>query len=223
MCSSKSAIRYFKAAANSMPIETKHAERHIRSLTLAKDCAELGARLRTISFITGLTNRELTNLFFADGQSMPRGRPPESPEWYHSANLLNRVEASILVSIYRRIRDLGFGPGEALVSGYRHYKAACRLPPRVSFDRAFDLASHMDGLWLSTRSNFSLLSCPVCASQYVAPVGVHQASNHECPFCKLVTRYPRDARIQSAFPVRDVSDLPSLEQGLLALSRRSGE
>jgi len=206
-----------------MSIETKHAERHIRSLTLAKECAALGARLRTIGFVTGLTNRELTNLFFADGRSMPRGRPPESPEWYHNANLLNRVEASILVSIYRRIRELGFGPGEALVFGYRHYQAACRLHPRISFDRAFDLASHMDGLWLSTRSNFSLLNCPVCAGQYVATVSGHQTSNHECPFCKLITRYPRDARIQAAFPMRDVSDLPLLKQGLLALSRRSTE
>lgn len=206
-----------------MPIETKHAERRIRSLTLAKECAELGARFRTISYVTGLTHRELSNLFFATGKLMPRGRPPESPEWYHSANLLNRVEASIMVSLYRRIRDLGFGPAEALVAGYRHYLTACRQVPRISFDRAFDLASHLEGLWLSARSNFSLLKCTVCAAQYVASVGVNLISNGECPFCKLVNRYPRDARIQSAFPVLDVSDLPSLELSLSALSRESSE
>jgi flagellar transcriptional activator FlhC len=206
---------------NSTTIEIERAERHIRALALAKECAILGARLRTISYITGLTHRELSRLLFAHGQSIPCGRHPDSPDWYHSANLLNRTEASIFVSIYRRIRDLGFGPADALVSGYRHYQTSCHQQPRVSFDRAFDLASHIDGLWLARKSNFSLLNCPVCASQYVAAVSVHPVSNHECPFCKLVSRYQRDPRIQSSFPVRDLPDVSSLQLGMVALPRRS--
>ncbi len=206
-----------------MQIETKHAERHIRSLNLAKDCAELGARFRTINFVTGLSQRELNGLFFPDGTTTPRGRAPDSPDWYHSANLLNRAEASIFVSIYRRIRDLGFGPPQALVSGYRHYRSACILEPRISFDRAFDLASHVDGVWLVKAANFSLLPCPVCSSQYVAAVSITPVSNHECPFCKLIARYPRDPRIQTAFPIRDLSDVLSLHSSFLALSRHADE
>jgi hypothetical protein len=206
-----------------MPIETKHAERRIRSLKIAKDCAELGARFRTICCITGLTNREVNNLFFADSQSIPRGRPPESPEWYHSANLLNRVEASIVISTYRRIRDLGFAPAEALVAGYRHYQAACRQRPRVSFDRAFDLVSHVDGLWLATKPNLSLLTCDNCEAQYVATASTHPVSSQDCPFCKLLARYRLDARIQAAFPLRDLSDQATLESSLLALSREPDE
>ena len=202
-----------------MSIETKYAERHIRSLNIAKDCADLGARLRTIGHVTGLSHRELTDLFFTDGTSHPRGRAPESPDWYHGANLLDRVEASIFAVIYRRIRDLGFGPDDALVSGYRHFKDACRRQPRINFDRAFDLASHVDGIWLSSQPNFSLLTCPVCASRYIAAVSIAPLSNHECPFCKLVDRYPRDPRIQTLFPLHDPADISALQLSLLALSR----
>jgi hypothetical protein len=136
---------------------------------------------------------------------------------------LNRVEASILISIYRRIRDLGFAPAEALVAGYRHYQSACRQRPRVSFDRAFDLVSHVDGLWLANQPNLSLLKCLTCASQYVATASSQPISSHECPFCKLLIRFPLDSRIQSAFPVRDLSDLSTLELGLVALARKPDE
>ena len=91
-----------------------YAERHIRALGLAKECAALGARIRTIEYVTGLAHGEIGRLFFPDRASAPRGRAPDSPDWYHNANLLNRAEASILVSIYRRIRKLGFDPAEAL-------------------------------------------------------------------------------------------------------------
>ena len=201
-------------------MDTSYAERHIRALGLAKECAALGARIRTIEYVSGLTRGQLARLFFADRKSAPRGRPPDSPDWYHSANLLHRTEASIFVSTYRRIRELGFGPAEALVSGYKHYLAVCRVHPRISFDRAFDLASHMDGLWIVSVPNFSLLTCPVCASQYVTSVSAHPVTNHQCPFCKLVNRYPRDPRIQTSFPVRALPDVTAIQLGIIALSKR---
>lgn len=125
------------------------ADRHLRTVRLAKDCAELGARVRTIHCITGLPSREIQRMFFNDPQSIPRGRPPDSPEWYHSANLMFRTDASIVVAIYRRLRHAGFSPGEVLVGAYRHYRVVCHAPYRISFDRAFDLASHTDGIWIA--------------------------------------------------------------------------
>jgi flagellar transcriptional activator FlhC len=195
------------------------AERHIRALGLAKECAALGARIRTIGYVTGMPHWQLAALFFPDRADAPRGRPPDSPEWYHNTNLLNRTEASIFMSVYRRIRALGFGPGEALVAGYKHYRAACRGIPRINFDRAFDLASHMDGVWLVQAASFSLATCPLCASQYATSVGVHPQTNHECPFCKLVRRYPNDPRIQTSFPVNALPDPATLQLGLRALSK----
>ena len=96
-------------------------ERQLRALQLAKDCAALGARVRTIGHLTGLPPRELLRLLFPDREHVPRGRPPDSPEWYHGANLLYRAEASIVVALYRRLRDGGFAAAEALVAAYRHY------------------------------------------------------------------------------------------------------
>jgi hypothetical protein len=206
-----------------MPIETKHADRRIRTFKVAKDCAELGATFRTICSITGLARREVIDLFRADGATLLGGRPPISSEWYHTANLLNRIEASIVISIYRRIRDLGFEPAEALVAAYRHYQAACRQHPRINFDRAFHMVSHVDGVWLAKSGNLSLLLCKACSSQYVAATSAKVMSAQDCPFCKLLARFPLEARIQSAFPVRDTSDLSNLESVLVTLARHECE
>ncbi len=203
-----------------MAMNLNYAERHIRALGLAKECAALGARIRTIEYVTGVAHGEIGRLFFPDRASAPRGRAPDSPDWYHNANLLNRAEASILVSIYRRIRKLGFDPAEALVSGYKHYLQVCSVRPRVGFDRAFDLASHMDGLWIVRARNFSLITCPTCASQYVTSISAKLVTNGECPFCKLVKRYPRDSRIQTSFPVKALPDVRAMEFGVIALSKR---
>lgn len=200
-------------------MNTNYAERHIRALGLAKECAALGARIRTIEYVTGLAHGEIGRLFFPDRASAPRGRAPDSPDWYHNANLLNRAEASIFVSIYRRIRKLGFDPAQALVSGYKHYLQVCSVRPRIGFDRAFDLASHIDGLWIVRAQNFSLITCPTCASQYVTSISAKLVSNNECPFCKLVKRYPRDSRIQTSFPVKALPDVRAMEFGVIALSK----
>lgn len=201
-------------------MNTNYAERHIRALKLAKECAALGARSRTIEYVTGLSHSEVGRLFFPDRASTPRGRLPDSPDWYHNSNLLARVEASIFVSVYRRIRVLGFGPAEALVSGYKHYRQVCRVRPRIGFDRAFYFASHIDGLWIVRTQNFSLVTCPTCASQYIASIGAETVTNRECPFCKLVRRYPCDSRIQTSFPVKAMPDISAMEVGVIALSKR---
>ena len=107
-------------------MHTQFVERHIRSLSIAKTCAELGARIRTVSYITGLEHNELVRLFFVDQHSAPRGRPPDSPDWYHrEANLIEKVEATMVVAVYCRMRDLGFGPTDALVGGFKHYRGQC--------------------------------------------------------------------------------------------------
>lgn len=198
-------------------MNTNYVERHICALGVAMQCAALGARSRTIEYITGLSHGEIGRLFFADRSTAPRGRPPASPEWYHSANLLNRAEASIFVCVYRRMRTLGFRPGEALVSGYRHYRALCSVHPRVTFDRAFDLASHVDGLWLVRTPNFSLVACATCKCQYITAPGSCAVAS-DCPFCKLVRRYACDPRLQASFPGKPVPDVGAMDIGRHALS-----
>ena len=159
-------------------------------------------------------------MFFNDPQSIPRGRPPDSPEWYHSANLLFRTDASIVTAVYRRLRHAGFGHGEALVGAYRHYRVVCQAPYRISFDRAFDLASHTDGIWIAKSPSFAVVTCPSCASEFLAALGTVPTAN-ACPFCKLVQRYGHDTRVQTSFPTHPLPDPTAFQQGMAMLHWKS--
>ena len=192
------------------------AERHLRSITLARDCADLGVRIRTIHCLTGLPPREIQRLFFDDPQPIPRGRPPDSPEWYHSANLLNRTDASIFACTYHRLRRSDIAAAEALVGAYRHYRMVCQAPYRISFDRAFDLAAHTDGIWIARSPSFEVVTCPSCASEFLAAIGTVPETD-ACPFCKLVRRYGHDRRVQTSFPTRPMPDPTALHNGVMAL------
>lgn len=196
-------------------------DRQLRALALAKACAACGARVRTIGHLTGLPPREALRLLFPDRLAVPRGRSPDSPEWYHGANLLHRAEASIVVALYRRLRDADFPAGEALVGAYRHYVGICQPPHRISFDRAFDLAAHTDGLWLTDTRSFSLVTCPTCHSEFLAAYGSVARSNDHCPFCKLVQRYGTDPRVQGAFPVQPMALPTAADLGMLSLLKTS--
>ena len=197
-------------------------DQQIRALTLAKGCAAQGARVRTISHVTGMNPRDVLRLLFPDRQGVPRGRSPDSPEWYHGTNLLNRAEASIVMAIFKRLRCADCNAGEALLGAYRHYVGVCQPPHRISFDRAFDLAAHTEGLWLTEARSFSLVHCPRCRSEYLAAFGSMARSNEHCPFCKLVQRYGTDARLQSSFPTRPLIAPSDVQMGMLALLRNSG-
>ena len=198
---------------------TSRVDRQLRALALAKQCADMGARVRTIGHLTGLPSRDVLRLLFPDRQAVPRGRPPDSPEWYHGANLLYRADASIMMSTYRRLRCADFAAANALVGAYRHYLGVCQAPHRISFDRAFDLAAHTDGLWLTHEKHFAIVTCQVCTSEFLAANGSTAGASGECPFCKLVQRYGTDQRLQSSFPARPLVDPASIQLGMLALLR----
>lgn len=197
------------------------ADRHLRTIRLAKDCFDLGARGRTIHHITGLPPRELRRLLFQNPQAAPRGRAPDSPEWYHAANLLYRAESSVFIAIYRQSRTSGFAAGEALVAAYRRYQTICELPSRISFDRAFDLAAHTDGIWVAKSSSFSTLPCPACGSEFLAAAGAIPGAGDACPFCKLVLRHACDPRIQSSFPLRTPCNPEDFETAMTVLVCRA--
>lgn len=199
------------------------ASRHLHALKMAHACVELGARVRTVSALTRLPRRTLIRLFFADPQTIPRGRPPDSPEWYHTANVLFRAEASIVGVLYHRMRRARFEPPQALLSAYRHYRGLWDREPRISFDRAFDLASHLDGLWIATTPSFSVVHCPACASEHLAAAGGPSSQAAGCPFCKVLQRFHRDPRVQCSFPAPALADPRQIVLGIdLLLARSSG-
>lgn len=182
----------------------------MRALTLARDCADLGARVRTIHHITGLRPRELLNLLFSSRTPPPRGRAPDTREWYHNANLLYRIEASIVTANFLRMRSLGFQAPEALIAAYRYYQSVYPPHSRISFDRAFDLAAHTEGLWIAKSPSFHLVSCPRCGSDFLDAIGSANTAVRPCPFCQLLDRHGRDPRLATA-----VVDAPPLFEDLV--------
>jgi flagellar transcriptional activator FlhC len=195
-------------------ITNTHADRHLRALQLAQACVELGARIRTIGHLTRLPHRQLQRLFFTDPQAIPRGRPPDSPEWYHSANVLYRAAASVFGVRYQRLRQGQFPPVEALISSYRHYLGLCDAEPRISFDRAFDLASHLDGIWIAQSKSFSVAVCPKCNSEHLTAVGGSHIQSNGCPFCKIIQRFRADPRVQMSFPIPPLTDPAQIILGI---------
>ncbi|TXT31891.1 MAG: hypothetical protein FD131_814 [Rhodocyclaceae bacterium] len=70
-------------------------DRHLHAMQQAKQLAALGARLKTIHIMTGMPPRQVQSLFFPDAHTIPRGRAPDSAEWYHGANLILRTDACL--------------------------------------------------------------------------------------------------------------------------------
>jgi hypothetical protein len=184
-----------------IPYTLVHAQRQLQRLELATQCFELGARIHTISILTGLPPKQL-HTFLRPPENL-RGRRPDTREWYHSANLPARVEASAIVSLFLRLNAPEHPPQAVLRSVYRHYAASCRRAPRISFDRAFDLIARSTGRWIPEKPEFSLFACPVCHCEYLTSLtDIAPLSNGECPFCKLLRRYHKDARLQASYPTR---------------------
>lgn len=214
-------------APGSVPCTTSRIERRLRVLAMAQSCVCLGARVRTITCLTGLPHREVLQHFFPERLSVPRGRSPDSPEWYHSANLLDRAEASIVLALVCRLQAAGLPPVEALLGAYRHYQGLRPPPRRISFDRAFDLVAHTDGRWLVQERSFCVITCPACLAEHLTAIGTVARLGGPCPFCALVKRYRSDPRLQAWFPTQEMVVPSVAEMGMRELLRtgrqRTGE
>jgi hypothetical protein len=131
------------------------------------------------------------------------GRLPASADWLmDKTNCVVRAELSIFASIFTRITDQGFAPSDAIVAAYKLYIGSCAGHPRVSFDRAFDVACHLKGMWVHPTASIALYACPRCNSLYLSSIGNQMAHRHGCVFCRLLARYDKDQRIQASFPKR---------------------
>ena len=192
-------------------------DRHLWAIQLAKHLAALGARLKTIHLITGIQPRQVQSLFFPDACSIPRGRAPDSAEWYHGANLILRTDACIIGAKYKQLRNQGLTAGESLILAYRSYQAATLPPYRISLDRACNRVSYSDGIWLAREPTLSSWSCSACNCEFIAAVGTVTPPGEACLFCKLVERFHVDHRIQASYPVHPVIDMAEHQLGMLAL------
>ena len=194
----------------------KFIDRHLRALSIAKECGILGARVRTVMLITGLSRSETVRILVDEGAFPKSGKHPESPEWLHKCNLFSQIEASIFISMYRRFRSHGISPSESLVTAFKHYLVYFDSKARLNFDRAFNLVCHIDGIWSCTKPSMSLLICTTCRSQYLSSLCHPMHDHRNCPFCKLIDRYKWDKRVQDYLPSRPLEISDALHVGLLS-------
>ncbi|MDE1543973.1 FlhC family transcriptional regulator [Dechloromonas agitata] len=192
-------------------------DRQLRAIQQAKQLAALGARLKTIHIMTGLPPRQVQRLFFPDARTIPRGRAPDSAEWYHGTNLILRTDACLIGAKYRQLRNQGLTASEALILAYRAYQSVTQPPYRISLDRAFNLVSYVDGIWLTHTPTLSVLTCPGCGCEFIAAIGTTIHPGEACPFCKLLERFHVDHRIQASYPARPVINMAERQLGMLAL------
>lgn len=201
---------------------TCRASQRIRALSLALQCAVLGARVKTIHELTGVRPGEVLQLLFNEERQPPRGRTPDARDWLPTASLVERVEASVLASTFDALRNEGFCITECLLVAYRQYRALYGERCHIGFDRAFDLIAHVTGLWTAERASIALLSCSRCGCRFLdIPVGRVRASE-DCPFCRLLVRYHQDPRI-AAFFQHPSKHAPSKRSAAAAPSRRSAQ
>jgi hypothetical protein len=197
------------------------ATQRIRALSLALECALLGARVRTIHELTGVRQTELLQLLFNDERQPPRGRAPDAREWLPTASLVERVEASVLAANFERLRNNGFCIAESLLSAYRLYRALYGEAAHLGFDRAFDLVAHVSGLWRSAGTSIAMAVCTRCGCEFVdVPLG-RQHQHDACPFCKLLVRYHLDPRITAFLQGRPRRPQPRHDTACLREPRSS--
>src|SRR6218665_1542066 len=182
------------------------SERQLRRIALVRECAQLGARQRTIELLTGLTSRQVAAMLDADHFTAPRGRPPNTPDWYHGGTMLDRTEASVFAISYRRLRGLDFEPLRALLGGYPHHRSG-------------GWAGGVGGLGGAGQACSPPAPCADWGCQYLTNAGLPPGSRLDCPFCRLQARYRLDPRVQMCFPTSPLPDPAYLEW---ALSLKAG-
>ena len=174
-------------------------DRTIRDLLLARACAQEGARISTIAHLTAISEKQLRKLLVPSELHAPRGRLPNTRDWFHNASLPQRIEASILMTDFEHSRALGFRAAESLVAAHRFHRRFFGGQARISFDRAFDLAAHTAGLWIASSASFRVTPCPACGKHRLHAACTGPVLDR-CMFCKLIERSAYDKRLVAALP-----------------------
>ena len=158
-------------------------DKGVRSLETARECALLGARKRTIAWITGLPPTFILRNVFDQENPAPCGRPPYTEDFVFRAPLRLQAAASAFAVKYHALTTDGFTPAHSLLAAFRHYRSFADAPA-FCFDEAFYLVCNLDGIWASGARKLQLARCRRCGSKHLAPWG--STPSQGCPFCKAL-------------------------------------
>lgn len=177
---------------------SRRSEIRMRAIATARDCAALGARRLTAQLLSGLSEAQLIQLFDGHAPWSQQGRPQHSSDWYFRATVPQQIEASMLMTLFMRLRTGGFDAPQALIGAYQHYRQTFSHT-RICFDRAFELVAHLEGRWLTDTALLCVVVCRQCANCYLSAAGTVESSSKACPFCRMRRRCEIDSRIRGGF------------------------
>lgn len=173
-------------------------ENHLWLMNQAQAAFELGARVRTVEIITGISRYTLASKF-ADLPEIHRnhGGMPTTPYWY-MAGSVRRAQASHFYAYFDAGVGRGVSPLEMLIVAYRRYLARYIDDPQLTFDRAFLLAATVRSLWGHKDPSLYAVRCPRCTCLYIS-----QVETVKCPFCQVMKDQSRTKKIAAPIALED--------------------
>ncbi|MDO8277763.1 MAG: FlhC family transcriptional regulator, partial [Burkholderiaceae bacterium] len=158
------------------------ADTRIRSLETARECVRLGARQRTIAWLTGLPTSFIFHNIYDAEHLPPRGRPPYTEDFIYRSSLKVQAEVGMFAAKYRLLTAEDIAPAQALITAFRHYRSVVHQPS-FSFDEAFFVVSNLDGIWAASTRTLELGACRRCGCLHLLPRGAAPAAAG-CPYCR---------------------------------------
>jgi hypothetical protein len=158
------------------------ADTRIRSLETARECVRLGARQRTIAWLTGLPTSFIFHNIYDAQHLPPRGRPPYTEDFIYRSSLRVQAEVGMFAAKYRLLTTEGIAPAQALITSFRHYRSVVHQPS-FSFDEAFFVVSSLDGIWAASTRTLELGACRRCSCLHLLARGAAPAAAG-CPYCR---------------------------------------
>jgi flagellar transcriptional activator FlhC len=158
------------------------ADTRIRSLETARECVRLGARQRTIAWLTGLPASFIFQNIYDAQHLPPRGRPPYTEDFIYRSSLKVQAEIGMVAAKYRLLTAEGIAPAQALITAFKHYRSVARQPS-FSFDEAFFVVSNLDGIWAASIRSLELGACRRCGCLHLLARGAAPAAAG-CPYCR---------------------------------------
>lgn len=159
---------------------------HVSMRRVNELCA-MGARPPVIHALLPDFPRDIVvNLWVMhNGKRPPKGPLPSDANFYLNGST-RRLQSSLIIKTFQKLRDTGVHDIDALISTYKQYNSSfshLEESVRYSMDRVWGLIRE----FVSVRS-VTMVCCPHCKAEYI-----HKALeivNHRyCPMRKLVAHY----------------------------------
>lgn len=140
-----------------------------------------GARTPTVTYLTGMGEKSCRKLHEdIFGKRPPRGRTPDTIEWFINNGPVTHLQSSVAIAIYTKLRSYGIDKRKSLISAFDMYRRRFGEKSKLCIDRLFLLTRYVGAQQLLTTTE-----CNDCASLYIAHSLDLKDDHERCPFCRV--------------------------------------